>query len=373
MKTFTTTALRSIVQKISFADIVETSSNSSVGSDVSGNVLLARKMQRKKLQYLKRENEDQNSRAERYCINGKPFYIKQSEIQQRAKTKIEKANDKNLLINDVCADSELSFRKWAAEQEQSKMLIRRFAPATKHKTADTDAISDNSSRQSSNVQEHIVKKPRRMQRKFVNKLNYFSRGFMYGAFTKVKSKTPSTKADRFGIPFTMIERAQKQHEKQKIQENVLRRVRLSHMGYRQPPIKDDSSDNESVQNVKRLALLRTPYFLVPTIKISRVRRKERFRNKYLQKDRLNRINLLLYERTKKSPSEFGYGESGGRRRARTDVAEIAKKASAFSKYFQLATKNKVLLKDNPIKDKYFNIIRTNFEEQQRMCEPNVSV
>lgn len=50
-------------------------------------------------------------------------------------------------------------------------------------------------------------------------------------------------------------------------------------------------NNESVQN----ALIRTPYFLVPIVRIRQVRQKERFRNKFLQKERLNRINLLLYE------------------------------------------------------------------------------
>lgn len=376
VKTFTNNTLKSIVQKISFADIIETTSNSSADSDVSGNVILARKMQRKKLLYLKRETEDQDARNERYCIDGKPFYVKQGEIQQKATAIVDEAIDKELMINQVLGEGEISFREWANEQEQLKKLSKKSIFPPKRKSTDVDAISDHSSRQSSNLNECVVRRRRRIRRKQSNTLSALTGGYMHGPFTKTpKTKKSQSKADRFGIPFTMIDRARKRHEKQKIQENILRRVRLSHMGYRQPPSKDDSSDNESVQNVKRLALLRTPYFLVPTIKISRVRRKERFRNKYLQKERLNRINLLLYERTKKITNEHGDAKDDERsRNIEMDASDLVKKRNFFAKYFQLATKKKeVNVVENQIKEKYSKIIQAKFAEQQRICEPSVNL
>lgn len=77
---------------------------------------------------------------------------------------------------------------------------------------------------------------------------------------------------------TMINRVRKACNKRRIRESVLRRVRFAHMGYIQPPDREESSDNENLQKWKRLALDRTPYFVIPTFKISRVKKKNRFRN-----------------------------------------------------------------------------------------------
>lgn len=110
--------------------------------------------------------------------------------------------------------------------------------------------------------------------------------------------------DRFGIPKTMMNKARKQQQKKKIEEDILKEVRFTHMGFNQPPIKDESSDNDSIKNIKKLALIRTPYFLIPTIKINQIRRKDRLRKKYLKNYRLNRINILLYE-NRKMDSKYG--------------------------------------------------------------------
>lgn len=304
-----------------------------------------------------------------YCIDGKPFYIKKHEIRQKLNEILEKTVDRNLTISDVVTDASTTFKRWTQEESGNnvshKILIGR----------QTTNNSETSSVHSSPVRAVVTtnKKRRRTKKSGKNALHHLT-GYMYGIFSKPTTQTQiQSKNDRFGIPFTMIERAQKEHTKRKIQENVLRRVRLSHMGYNQPPSKDDSSDSESIQNVKRLALLRTPYFLVPTIKISQVRKKERFRNKYLQKDRLNRINLLLYDRSKKGLEIEKADEGDVDDNEIDNEIKITKKHHFFAKFFQLSTKSKIALKRDPMKEKYFKVILDKFEEQRKHCEPKDSV
>lgn len=98
-------------------------------------------------------------------------------------------------------------------------------------------------------------------------------------------------ADRFGVPITMMNKAVKQRRKKMTEIEILKFFWLTQMGYNQPLSKDDSPDNDSIQNVKRLALICTPNFLVPTVKKVEIRKKTKIKN--LQYARLNRINFLL--------------------------------------------------------------------------------
>ncbi|KAG4073557.1 hypothetical protein HA402_000781 [Bradysia odoriphaga] len=191
-------------------------------------------------------------------------------------------------------------------------------------------------------------------------------GYMFGPFAKTPTPDKLTKeGDKFGIPKTMTDRAKRCHKKQKIQHDVLRRVRLSHMGFVQPPSKDESSDdNESVQEVKKLALVRTPYFIIPTIRISQVKRKDRFRNKFLRGDRLKRINLLMGDRSKSRSKQ----SSSNVVETDEDIAE--RKRMMFAKFFQLIGKKDGKGKDAIKVDKtktdgidktnYLKLIRENY-------------
>lgn len=104
-------------------------------------------------------------------------------------------------------------------------------------------------------------------------------------------------ADRFGVPITMMNKEIEQRRKKNIETRILKKIRLTQMGYNQPPLRDHSSDNDSIQNVKRLAIDRTPFFLISTIKIANIRQKDKLPNKYLQYG-LNRINVLLNDNQK---------------------------------------------------------------------------
>lgn len=358
--------VRDIVQKISLADIGETNSVDSIESDISENVLLARKVRER----IARNSEDA---AEAYAIDGVPFNIRRHQIRMQVDEIIKTfATQSSVTPSDGVLPKESgTFREWLSQLNEKCLP----APAPKRIIDEQDRNSDSSSQKSSTGRAIVKKKKRKSRRCRPNALNRLA-GYMNGPFTREKRTEFSS--DRFGIPFSMIDRAKKEHEKREIQSNVLRRVRLSHMGYRQPPSKDDSSDNESIQNVKRLALLRTPYFLVPTIKISQVRKKERIRNKFLRKDRLNRINLLLFDRTKKSV-EKGRGSDGktsdgdGPSTADEDTIKVTKKHHYFAKFFQLGPKKKVAPTRDPLKEKYCKIIKSKFEEHRGRCEPNDQV
>lgn len=359
------------MQEISLADIGETNSVDTVESDISENVLLARQVREK----ISRNSVDA---SEAYSIDGVPFNVRRRQIRLQVDEIVKGfAAQNRVASNDagVLPHEQGTFREWMSQANPK-------CPPTAIKSRGDDEEDRNSETSSprSSVGRAVVKRKKTWRgRRRPNTLKHLA-GYMNGPFSHEKPNTFAS--DRFDIPFTMIERAKKEHEKRDIQSNVLRRVRLSHMGYRQPPSKDDSSDNESVQNVKRLALLRTPYFLVPTIKISQVRKKERIRNKYLRKDRLNRINLLLFDRTRKSKGKgraidgnSSGAEGGGDRSPATDddTAKVTKKHHYFAKFFQLGPKKKVAPKRDPLKEKYCKIILDKFEEHRVRCQPNDQV
>ncbi|XP_031623082.1 uncharacterized protein LOC116340628 [Contarinia nasturtii] len=263
---------KSIAKKISAADIIESSSNSneSAQSDISRNVILSRKLEKMEL----KQREKQQTYKDLYSIDGTPYIIEKNEINFKTNEIIKKITSKSSVIDFTCAGHEKSFYNWILEKRNcKKMNDNSCLPFI-----DPEMINNN-------------RKPN------LNLIN----SDMKDPQSSIQRPSSSCSivyhsVDRYGIPFTMINKAKKYQEKMDIQKNILKKVRRAHMGCNQPPSNDDSSDGDSVQNVKRLALVRTPYFLLPTIKRNCVRRKERFRNKYLRNSRLNRINCLLYRK-----------------------------------------------------------------------------
>lgn len=160
----------------------------------------------------------------------------------------------------------------------------------------------------------------------------------------------------------MINKAKKYQEKMDIQKSILKKVRRTHMGCNQPPSNDDSSDGDSIQNVKRLALIRTPYFLLPTIKRNCVRRKERFRNKYLRNSRLNRINCLLFRKSNPKLCE------------NTFAAVLEQNFSIPKTQHLIESENKnALASSNPIRLEVRSIINSKYAEIERINKFHVSI
>lgn len=338
--------VKSVVRQVTSADFIITPSSSNA-SDSSENIKLMRTKQ------------PQNEQIEDNTIDGVPFYYPKDGIKRLLEDFISRTVDKDdARLPHVESNNELDFRKWAIDM-RDKLRKERSG---------SSIISDSKDSARSSVKTIITgsrySKKNLLKVGHKNIVKHIS-GYMYGPFAKTPTPDKLTKdGDKFGIPKSMTDRAKRYHKIHKIQHNTLRRVRLSHMGFVQPPSKDESSDdNESVQEVKKLALIRTPYFIIPTIRISQVKKKDRFRNKYLRGDRLKRINLLMGDRSKRSK------QSGSNvLESEEDLAE--RKRLMFAKFFQLIGKKdgkaKEIDKEQKSKDvrvdktNYLKLIRDNY-------------
>lgn len=325
---------------MSLADIIDENAGDSLGSDVSENALRARKI-RGKLKGSASDSEP-NKDSER---NG----MLVPEVKSKASQIIAAAADREL--------NEMMSKTVGSPEPQEEQ----------------DAKSDSSSSSPDRTSALTRRRRRRRRSCSLRKLV----GCMYGPLEQqTHAATAETKYDRHGVPVAMLARAQKDKEKLKVQANVLRRVRLSHMGYTLPPTKNDSSDDESIQNVKRLALIRTPYFLLPTVKISKVRKKERRRNAFLKDDRLNRINLLLFERSGKTPPRESESRVSTSRDSRVEASDHAASGrnvaqKICSRFFQFVAKKKGNV--DPVREKYHKLISDKFSEHRAKCEPGDQV
>lgn len=354
-KTYATKPFKEIIQRISFADIISPlpSSPSNI-SDSSVNAQLAKNNRKVKTV------SESDATDKQLMFDGKPLYITQQQIHEKIESILNQFIDKTLDVSEhVSATS--TFKDWAQNLRN-------------HHKKSAVLHQENGTR-STNSTVSFTKASKRQKRRYKKQRKHHLRrltGYMYGPFTKVKDSVETGERNKFGVTFALINRAKKNKIKKKIQSDLLRHIRLSHMGLTQPPDKDESSDNESLQNVKRLALIRTPYFLVPTIKISQVKKKELLRSKYLKKDRLNRINLLLRDRMKRrgSQNKDNIPKSTHIEGVSDNEAKITKKHEYFAQFFQLSTKSKLALKRerDPIKEKYYEVILNKFEMQKKQCE-----
>ncbi|XP_058826464.1 uncharacterized protein LOC131686231 [Topomyia yanbarensis] len=128
-------------------------------------------------------------------------------------------------------------------------------------------------------------------------------GHMYGPFTKLPRLDPLLESEtKFGIPLSLLVRSYREMDSVKEGERNLINTRLAHMRIPLcPKSSDESSDGEDkMEEVKILSFLRTPYFRIPTVKTQRKRRKDRLRSRWLKKDRLKRITMLLYDRSEEN-------------------------------------------------------------------------
>ncbi|XP_053697764.1 uncharacterized protein LOC128744635 [Sabethes cyaneus] len=128
-------------------------------------------------------------------------------------------------------------------------------------------------------------------------------GHMYGPFTKLPRLDPLLESEtKFGIPLSLLVRSYREMDSAKEGERNLINSRLAHMRIPLCPRSSDESsdDDDKMEEVKILSFLRTPYFRIPTIRTQRKRRKDRLRSRWLKKDRLKRITMLLYDRTEEN-------------------------------------------------------------------------
>lgn len=125
-------------------------------------------------------------------------------------------------------------------------------------------------------------------------------GYLFGGF----SKSDTTETDptmknqtKFHVPLTMFSRAEAETTVRSIYRKKAQRARMDYMKIPQIPSDSDDEDSDDViEDIKGLFLVRTPYFRIPTIMTQKKKRSERIRTKFLQGNRLKRINALLFDR-----------------------------------------------------------------------------
>lgn len=185
-----------------------------------------------------------------------------------------------------------TFTEWAIK-ERERFKQRRAAKAVKHERTITEILSmDHSTDSDTDSISASERSRRRTKRKdFIEHIA----GYMYGEFTKMPN--PGKKATKFGIPLSMLERAKDDAEKQKEKDKKLRRARIAHMKLPLYFEDENSEEDDVVETVKALTLIRTPFLRLPKIKTQKKRRRDRLRTKYLKQDRLKRITMLLYDRS----------------------------------------------------------------------------
>ena len=136
------------------------------------------------------------------------------------------------------------------------------------------------------VPKKFHKASRRGSKKF-GKLNPIS-GYLYGPFSKVSKKVKCQ--TKFDVPYSMFERAQSEAKVKALYKKKLQDARLEYMKI--PTIPSDSESVDELDNIKSLQFVRTPYFCIPTVISTQVKRSDRLKNRFLKGQRLRRIQLL---------------------------------------------------------------------------------
>lgn len=207
------------------------------------------------------------------------------------------------------------------------------------------------------------------------------KGYMYGPFTSMTSKTDKlTETEtKFAIPLTMIKRYEKANAKEKLRQTILRNARFTHMGIPLPPENDDSSDG-SVEEIKTLALIRTPYFRLPLMKTQQKKKKDRFKNQYLNKERLRRITMLMYDRSlsKSAKMKSDRSDKNPNQTETSLIQNVGLNLLKIStakpkKSFAAIVRKRFGLKLTPMKEKYFKLIREKYLKHRKLYDDNVEV
>uniref|UniRef100_A0A336LMF2 CSON014312 protein n=1 Tax=Culicoides sonorensis TaxID=179676 RepID=A0A336LMF2_CULSO len=251
--------------------------------------------------------------------------------------------DKMFKIPDEFSKPRETFTEWAIK-EREKFKQRRAAKAVKQEKTITETLSMDQSSDSDTDSRGTEYKIKRKTKKR-DKIQHIS-GYMYGEFTKIPKQ--GKKTTKFGIPLSMLDRAKEEMEKQKEKDKQLRRARIAHMKLPLFFEDENSGEDDVVETVKALTLIRTPFLRLPKIKTQKKRRRDRLRSKYLKQDRLKRITMLLYDRSYDPNSK----------------ESLESMEKSLEKDEPCATKEIKSEKDISIqKKKYINFIKDSYEQQ----------
>uniref|UniRef100_A0A182R3X9 Uncharacterized protein n=1 Tax=Anopheles funestus TaxID=62324 RepID=A0A182R3X9_ANOFN len=280
--------------------------------------------------------------------------------------------DKILLEDDrPSAGQNVSFRDWAMRERynfQNRSNIEMMK--RERETLESELCSSVDTRS----HEYISNEGRRVTKVRRSTKIPHVEGHMYGPFTRLPIEDPLLENEtKFGIPLSLLVRSYREMDTKKEGERNLIDTRLSHMRIPLCPKSSDSSEDEDqMEEVKILSFLRTPYFPIPTIKRQKKRRKDRLRSRWLQKNRLKRITMLLYDRSLENMR-------AGRRRKNKHVDAGANSSRASSSGRSCSDHRKTSASKEPPQKKvvsekrqrYYRFIEDKSQQYRRMYDESL--
>lgn len=217
---------------------------------------------------------------------------KKSSVRTFSLGAVKKISMLSALKSEKVAPEEKSFREWAlAEREKRFQALQQ--------------VSYQQIKQEREANE-IFPKVKRAPKKFFSQKGSDElpgaehlAGALYGGFSKSeKTETDPTMKNqtKFHVPLSMFSRAEAESTVRSIYRKKAQRARMDYMKIPQIPSDSDDDSDDVIEDIKGLYLVRTPYFCIPAITTQKKKRSERIKTKFLQGNRLKRINALLFDR-----------------------------------------------------------------------------
>lgn len=346
--------LSKILTSIKVADNYDTPSGSEVSSPREMNFKFSTRVQKyRKLISAKDQEKMLAHQSEQDYI----YYYDKTEIKNLSKDFIEKEM-RGMDYKFEPDDDEPPFREWAMEER------------AKYKASLDPAKEENFPRllpldfdRKSSIVVGAFDDVK-FDRSNLNKGQTLKKlgGYLYGPFNRIPSADKFTKDEsKYAIPKTMMDRYEKESRKHKIRKRTIRRARLFAMGLPMPPSSEYSTDEE-MEEVKTLALIRTPYFIIPTVRTQTKKKADRFKNKYLRRDGLRRITMLLYDRT------LAKRQQKDRRIEMLSKDPFMMAGKTRMKKIISKVRQALIFKPTAVKEKYLKFIEAQYLRQKKLYD-----
>lgn len=218
------------------------------------------------------------------------------------------------IMTALKGESKVTPEEQQQQQQQHSPTFREWAHAEREKRFQAlQQVSYQQIKQEREANE-IFPKIKRAPRKFFERKEKQQMpgaehlgGYLYGGFTKhggdnndddgENGGDPTMQNEtKFHVPLSMFSRAEVESKVRAIYRKKIQSARLDYMRIPQIPSDSDDDPDDVLEDIKGLYLVRTPYFRIPAITTQKKKRSERIKSKFLQGNRLKRINALLFDR-----------------------------------------------------------------------------